>query len=187
MTRLIMTLGLLFTSIMSFCQQLEVSIIQGGEIISSTFDQYKLAKSPFTFQLNSEGMEGFLVGATLDKDVYLAALGIIDHEVSWFENTGMADEQFNPNQTLTLSNDVPSYWYFTSAQDHRFDPNAKGTAKSWTGNRTIDKIDILEADKLMSVTDLTQPIYVIFYQAEYDENYSLVDKEIVFKGEFTFL
>lgn len=187
MNKVILILGLLICSLSSFSQQLEVSIVQEGKKAPGKFDKYKLKKSPFTFQLKSHEIGGFLIGATTDYEVYQAALGNIDHEVAWFENTGMADVQFNPNKSLTLSNDAPSYWYFTSSKDHRFDPNAKGDAKNWTAERTVDKIEILETDTRLSIKDLTKPIYIIFYQAEYDADYFLVSKKIVFKGEFTFL
>lgn len=185
--KMVLILGLLFTSTIGFCQQLEVSIVQDGQKVSDKFGRYQLQRSPFTFQIKSNGVAGFLIGATGDEDVYQAALGNIDHEVAWFENTGMADEQFNSQKTLTLSNDAPSYWYFASSKDHRFDYNAKGNAKSWIANRTVDKIEILESNKLIAVRDLTQPIYIIFYQAEYDEDYFAVDRKVLFKGELVFL
>lgn len=187
MYKFILILGLLFTSVIVFGQNLGVRIIQEGKAIVPQGDKFILKNSSFTFQIKSKGIEGFLVGATRDKDVYESALGKADLEVAWFDNTGMADERFNENKILTISNDTPGYWYFTSIEDHRFDKNAEGNVKSWTANRTVEKLEFIEADQVISLANATEPFYVIFYLAEYDDHYMLINKKIVFSGEFIFL
>ncbi|MGJ1430790.1 hypothetical protein ACR79M_04395 [Sphingobacterium spiritivorum] len=167
----------------AYGQELNVNIIQENKKIVAEGDRYTLRKLPFTFQVEVSGTDAFLIGATTDDDVYRSAIGEADLEVEWFENTGMAEGRFNAEQSLFISNDAPSYWYFTAADDHRFDRNPKGTPDHWTASRTVAKIDLLALDKQVSLKDIETPLYLIFYTTTYDKDYNVVDRKILYKAE----
>ncbi|EFK56891.1 hypothetical protein U0038_09560 [Sphingobacterium spiritivorum] len=167
----------------AYGQQINVNITQENKKVAAEGDRYTLRKLPFTFQVEVSGTDAFLIGATTDDDVYRSAIGEADLEVEWFENSGMAEGRFNAEQSLFISNDAPSYWYFTAADDHRFDRDPKGTPDHWTANRTVAKIDLLALDKQVSLKDIQTPLYLVFYIATHDEDYNVVDKKILYKAE----
>ena len=177
-------IGFLYTSLALQAQELKVSIVQNQKEIPSEDNVYLLNKAPFSFQIQSEGIEGFLVGATLDEDMYRSALGDGDLEITWFENTGMAESSFNQKQHMFISNDAPSYWYFTSKKDHRFDKNTvTGTSVSWNAERTISMLELLESDEQIACKNMERPLYVIFYSNVYDEDYNIIEIIIHFDAE----
>ncbi|WP_270087310.1 hypothetical protein [Sphingobacterium sp. SYP-B4668] len=164
-------------------QQLTVSILQGQKKVAAEENRYQLQKSPFTFLITANQLEGFLIGATFDEDVYLSAIQKADLEVTWFENTGMADALFNPEQIMCISNDAPSYWYYSNPGDHRFDKDAKGTASQWIAKRSVAKLDVLESKEQVALQNINRPLYVVFYNPIYDNDYNLVDKTILFHAQ----
>lgn len=178
----IVALFLFSTSMSSKAQELKVRVFQDNKEVVAENDTYTLSKKTFAFQIESKGAEGFLVGATTDEDVYKSALGEADLEVAWFDNTGMAESLFNAEKRMFISNDAPSYWYFSSAKDHRMDPNPKGDATNWVGRRSIQGFDIIEEDRAISVKDLRKPLFLLFYAPTYDADYNLIDKKILFKA-----
>jgi len=181
--KMIIVLLFVGTSLFVQAQQLKVTVLQGQESVNAKGDRYQLQKAPFTLLIESKGIEGFLIGATLDDDVYRSAIGEADLEVAWYQNTGMAESLFNPDQAMSINNDAPSYWYYTNKDDHRFDRNAIGTSSKWIAKRTITKLDVIENEKQITLEDIDRPLYLIFYTQIYDEDYNVVDRTILFRGE----
>lgn len=167
-------------------EKIQIQIIQGGNIIQPNDDVYILDGKEFSFDVTSENMEGFLIGATLHSDLYKSALGDGDLEVAWFENTGVADDLFNPNKEIIVSDEVASYWFYTNSKEHRFDTNAKGTTHKWHATRTISTLNLLSEYEMMPISKFKKSLFVYFYQPIYDEEYNLKDKKKVFHAELRF-
>jgi len=179
---------ILFTAILSQAQEVnfQVDILQNQQSVPRVNDSYHLKKGTIDFLFKVQHLEGFLLGVTLDEDVYEAALGRNDLEVSWFENTGMAEAYFNESKKLFISNDAPSYWYFTDENDHRFNLGAQGTAEDWVGIRTIRLLDDLLGQKSISLDRFKGNLYIIMYTPIYDKDYRLKDKKILFHASLKF-
>ncbi|WP_448606988.1 hypothetical protein [Paenimyroides ceti] len=173
----------LYASLILHAQELKVKVMQNQKEITSEKNVYMLNKAPFSFQIQSIGIEGLLVGATLDEDLYRSALGEGDLEITWFENTGMAESSFNDKQRMFISNDAPSYWYYTSKKDHRFDKTPTGTSENWNAERTISVLELLESDEQIACKNMERPLYVIFYTNVYDEDYNITEIIIHFDAE----
>lgn len=183
-----LSLALLFCllSFMVFAQSLKVVIKQDGKVIEPVNDVYELKKSPFLFEITSSNLEGFLVGATTNKNIYAGALGVLNTEVPWFQNTGMAEELYNKDKEMFLMDSAPSYWYYTDAKDHRFDKNPKGNAKQWIATRTITRFYDIMADQPISLKDFDGSVFILMYQPVYNDEYDLADKKNLFQAALKF-
>ncbi|WP_276964245.1 hypothetical protein [Chryseobacterium sp.] len=186
MKKLSLTLLFCLLSFMAFSQSLKVVIKQDGKVIEPVNDVYELKKSPFLFEITSANLEGFLVGATTNKDIYAGALGILNTEIPWFQNTGMAEELYNKDKEMFLMDSAPSYWYYTDEKDHRFDKNPTGNAKQWTATRTITRFYDIMADQPINVKDFDGSVFMLMYQPVYNDEYDLVDKKNLFQAALKF-
>ncbi|WP_164112414.1 MULTISPECIES: hypothetical protein [Sphingobacterium] len=164
-------------------QSLDVKIIQDGKVVFPRDGLYVLTPKSFSFEIRSTGVEGFLVGVTTDEYIYKSALGKADQEVMWFEETGMAESLFNADKEVFVSDEAPSYWYFTSAEDHRFDLGTGGTTTSWQAFRTVNSFYDMATGGSVSVKKIKKPLYFFFYLPVYDEDYNLVDKKCLFNAQ----
>lgn len=173
-------------SFITFAQTLKVVIKQDGKVIEPVNDVYDLKKSPFIFEFSATHLEGFLVGATTNKDIFAGALGLFNTEVPWFQSTGMAEEMYNKDKEMFLMDSAPSYWYYTDAKDHRFDKNPKGTLKQWTATRTITRFYDIMVNQPVSLKNVEGRVYVFMYQPEYNEEYDLIGKKNLFQGTLRF-
>ncbi|MFP3507733.1 hypothetical protein, partial [Burkholderia sp. SIMBA_062] len=81
MKKISLTILLSLLSIMTFAQSLKVIIKQDGKVIEPVNNIYELKKSTFQFEFASTDLEGFLIGATQDKSIYTAAVGLYNPEV----------------------------------------------------------------------------------------------------------
>ncbi|MGC5745820.1 hypothetical protein [Chryseobacterium sp. NFX27] len=171
---------------LAFAQSLKVVIKQDGKVIEPVNDVYELKKSAFLFEITSADLEGFLVGATTDKNIYTAAVGPYNPEVPWFQSTGMAEELYNKDKELFLTDQAPSYWYYTDVKDHRFDKNPKGNLKQWTAARTITRFYDIMADQAVSLKDFEGNAYVLMYEPVYNDEYDLTGKKNLFQAVLSF-
>lgn len=186
MKKLSLTLLFCLISFITFAQSLKVVIKQDGKVIEPVNDVYELKKTPFLFEITSSNLEGFLVGATTNKDIYAGALGVLNTEVPWFQNTGMAEELYNKDKEMFLMDSAPSYWYYTDAKDHRFDKNPKGNAKQWTATRTITRFYDIMVDQPINIKDFDGSVFMLMYQPVYNDEYDLVDKKNLFQAALKF-
>lgn len=171
---------------MAFAQSLKVVIKQDGKVVQPVNDVYELKKSTFLFEITSTNLEGFLVGATTNKDIYAGALGQLNTEVPWFQNTGMAEELYNKDKEMFLMDSAPSYWYYTDAKDHRFDKNPKGNAKQWTATRTITRFYDIMVDQPIQLKDFDGRVFILMYQPEYNDEYDFIGKKNLFHAALKF-
>ncbi|WP_153395920.1 hypothetical protein [Chryseobacterium vaccae] len=186
MKKISLTLLFSLLSVITFAQSLKVVIKQDGKVIKPVNDVYDLKKSAFQFEITSTDLEGFLVGATTNKDIYAAALGVYSAEVPWFQNTGMAEELYNKDKEMFLMDQAPSYWYYTDAKDHRFDKNPKGSLKQWTGTRTITRFYDVLVDQPINLKDFDGRVYLLMYEPVYNDEYDLTGKKNLFQAALRF-
>jgi hypothetical protein len=188
MIKCLLLLYTVLVSTLTFAQDVKFSLVvnQGGKKVHSEDQVYLLERKPFVLQMAARNVEGFLVGATFDRDVYMSAIGEGDLEVSWFVETGMAEGLFNVEQSILISNDAPSYWYYDKKDDHRFDRDTKGIPTDWIAVRTIKQFVDLLNEKTVQVEDYKDSIFLFIYKPEYDDDYTMVSMDILFHGELKF-
>ncbi|MFZ4928530.1 hypothetical protein [Chryseobacterium sp. Mn2064] len=161
-------------------------IKQDGKVVEPVNNVYELKKSPFQFEITSTGLEGFLIGATTNKDIYTSASGLYNAEVPWFQNTGMAEELYNKDKEMFLMDQAPSYWYYTDAKDHRFDKTPKGNIKQWTATRTITRFYDIMTDQAVHLKDFNENAYILMYEPTYNDEYDLIGKKNLFQATLKF-
>lgn len=186
MKKINLTILFCLLNCLAFAQSLKVVIKQDGKVIEPVNDVYELKKSTFLFEITSANLEGFLVGATTNKDVYTPAVGLYNPEVPWFQNTGMAEELYNKDKELFLMDQAPSYWYYTDAKDHRFDKNPKGNLKQWTATRTITRFYDIMMDQPINLKDFEGNAYILMYEPVYNDEYDLIGKKNLFHAALRF-
>ncbi len=164
-------------------QSVSIKAKQDYKLVASVNHSLTLRKSPFKLMFHVKGLESFCIAFTSDEDVYRSAIGEADMEVMWFENTGMAEGLFNEDKTIMLSNEAPSYWFYSSLQEHRFDKHPQGTRKEWTAERSIENFYDADQDENYSVKQIKRSIYYVVYVPQYDEDYNQIDKKIYTYGE----
>lgn len=172
--------------LMASAQSLQVAIKQDGKPIQAVNGIYQLKKAPFVFEIKASNLEGFLIGATTDEQVYRSAVGPFNPEVSWFQNTGLAEEEYNISKELYLMDLAPSYWYYTDAKDHRFDKNPVGDLDNWAAKRSINSFFDVMINQSIDIKDFDGNVYLLMYAPEYDEYYDLIDKQNLFNATLQF-
>lgn len=186
MKKISLTFLFCLLSLITFAQSLKVVIKQDGKVIEPVNDVYDLKKSPFILEFTANNLEGFLVGATTNKDIYAGALGVFNTDVPWFQSTGMAEELYNKDKELFLMDSAPSYWYYTSVKDHRFDKNPKGTLKQWTATRTITRFYDIMVDQPVNLKDFDGRVYLFMYEPVYNAEYDVTGKKNLFQAALRF-
>ena len=85
----------------------------------------------------------------------------------------MAEGLFNTDQSTVISDEAPSYWYFYSIDDHRFDNQPQGTQNEWVAERTINEFYISEFSENFIIADMIRPVYMVIY----DKAYNVLEKK----------
>ncbi|UVD79337.1 hypothetical protein NWE55_14565 [Myroides albus] len=179
---------LFFVQISSWAQEenLQVEVIQKGKVIPMDNGIINLKSDAFAFEITSNNIEGFLIGATYDRGLYRSAIGEADLEVPWFNSFAIADENHNPNKELIISDEVPTYWFYKNAIEHRFDSAPKGNAEEWVGQRTIEVLNNLSSYETVPLSKFKDTVYVYFYSPVYDEQYNLTEAIILYHAALKF-
>lgn len=167
----------MFVAFAAAAQEPNVGVVflQDGKEIKPDGDRIALKREPFEIRIKAVIDEGVLVGVTFDDAIYYSATGRSDAEaVGWFENTGMADALFNPSESVMLSDEAPNYWFYSTVDEHRFDSAPKIVGDYFIGTRTIANIAALDPYRLVSLDQLDDDLFLVFYQVDYDNDDALV-------------
>lgn len=178
-------LSLFFLSYLSLQAQefVNIKIKQDYQTMAAKDGVFKIQRKPFKLVFHVRNTDGFCIGFTQDEDIYRSAIGEADMEVMWFENTGMAEGRFNEDLTTMISDEAPSYWYFTAIDDHRFDKNPYGTQQEWLAERTVNAFYLTEFSESFKMEEMVRPVYVVVYEPVYDEDYNLIDKKVLYHAK----
>lgn len=175
-------------SIITFAQSLKVVIRQDGKIVERKENIYQLKKAPFQFEFEATNLEGFSLGVTTDGGLYEEAVDFSNKELSWFENTGMAEELYNKEKELLVMDHSPSYWYYIDKNDHRFDRDPKGAPNKWIASRTIKQLyDVMAAEAVdFKNIEGNASIFLLMYIPVYNDDYKVISKKNLFDAELMF-
>lgn len=135
-------------------------------------DRVLLEKRDFQIQVEGEVGQGVLVGTTFDDAIYYGAIGVSDNEsIDWFANTGMAEELYNNSKSIIVNDEAPSYWFYSSKDEHRFDEAPVVIKNIFIGTRSIANIAALDPYRLVPLDQLDDDLFIVFYQVEYGERF----------------
>jgi hypothetical protein len=143
-----------------------VTIEQDGKPVKINNKIVVLKPSAFDIVINIPAPMSLLLNASFDTKTYKPATENkhLD-ELFGFKETGMAEGRFNSDKEMYVLDEAPSYWYYDSDKDHRFN------AVEHVGNRIICKRTVENLYNPVTevgtkVTDNNKPLYLVFLTAK---------------------
>jgi len=135
--------------------------------------EISLKKAPFSIFVYLNIPDGILVNASLHDDSYNAMInGVPENDIEGFKKSSLPDEISNSNNMLLVSNQSPSYWYYTNEYDNVFNHTERITKKIVLCERKIDKIKNIDTDELLNIKDITfKKIYLCFLKNDWSNDF----------------
>jgi hypothetical protein len=148
-------------------EHFDVRFAQNDQWLDITDDAVTLERAPFVIVLLLREPGGVLVNVSANPATFRPAqTGAALEALRGFSETGMAEWLFNKERELFVVDEAPSYWYFTSADDHRFDaPCDQG--KILVCRRTVERFSSRGGEPV-AIEDAPDELYFVFVQARWE-------------------
>lgn len=161
----------------------EISIIQDGVTINPGFlGDVVLNKSPFKISVKLTKLEGVYLYAAFNDSIYKIGNSDPIPGFDGLPSLVMAENAFNPDQEMIISNDGWAYWYYDPGDEsYRFDKDIYKEGDIVTGTKTIRQFYDLVSGKEIPVKDVTSPLYLFFFSAAQDKSHNLTKELQRFK------
>lgn len=144
-----------------------LAIEQAGRRVPIRDGQAVLAKEPFTLIFAFRQLDGVLVNASLDERGFQdAAAGKPFSQLAGFSGRQIREEQFNPDQLLTLSAADYHYWSCLGPHNHKFDAVASRNG-AVVCRRTVARFADGQADPQNIAKLPGEALYLVIVRAEW--------------------
>lgn len=153
---------------------IDVYLEQDGRIINIINDTAEISKKQFRFVFNFRQPDSVLLNASFDPGSYESArIGSPLKQIPGFQNTGIAEELFNAEYFMFISDNSPNYWYYSDDSDSRFDSVTKDE-NGYTCRRTVSSLIDLEgkAEKQDIVKIKQDTIYIVIVMIEWNADFT---------------
>lgn len=153
---------------------IDLYIEQDGRIINIIDDTVMIARKQFRFNFRFAQPDGVLVNASLNPGSFDSAAGGAPLDlIPGFINTGIAEELFNAEYFMFISEDSPNYWYYSDESDSRFDYTAKDE-RGYTCRRTVSSfIDLDGKTEKQDISKIRQDtIYIVIVMIEWNDDFT---------------
>lgn len=153
---------------------IDLYIEQDGRIINIIDDAAMITRKEFRFVFNFSQPDSVLLNASFNPDSFDSARsGIPLAEISGFINNGIAEELFNSEHTMFISDDSPNYWYYSDDSDSRFDSTVKDE-NGYTCRRTVSSfIDLDGRSEIQDISRMQhEVIYIVVTMIEWNDDFS---------------
>lgn len=153
---------------------IDLYLEQDGRIINIIDDTAMVSKKQFRFLFRFSQPDSILVNVSFTPESYDSAQnGAPLDSIPGFINTGIAEELFNPEYLMFISDDSPNYWYYSDDTDSRFDSVTKDDA-GYTCRRTISSfIDLDGKAEKKEISKIQQDtIYVVVAMIEWNADFT---------------
>jgi hypothetical protein len=153
---------------------IDLKVIQNGETAEIQDNTVQLRRAPFSFLFNFSQPDGFLIHASTDNTTYTKAeAGFPLSELPGFSNTSISEELFNSKSQMYLSEDSPSYWYYTDETDHRFN-SVTESPEGYRCIREISSIIDISTGKniLLNGREKSDTVYIVIIRADWNRDYT---------------
>jgi hypothetical protein len=157
-------------------EHFDITIIQDSIVYTPDLNHVvKLQKKIFKVQVALQNIEGIYLYAAFKDSIY----SINDKEtVPGFKDVppmSMAEESFNPDQELIISDDGWAYWFYNEKEDwHRFDKDITIAGKTITGTKSVKQFYLTATEKSLPVAEVVEPLYLFFFSAKENKKHELV-------------
>ena len=143
-------------------QTFSVYFEQDGNKIDIINNEVKLKRALFSIILVFPQPMGLLINGSFNDSTYHFALKNLPmDQLPGFRETGMAEDNFNPKKEILIANNAPSYWYYDSKKENRFDNVTEENSKLIC-EREIKTLDNVDTKKNSKVSDCKNPLYLVF-------------------------
>ncbi|MCP4133953.1 MAG: hypothetical protein GY754_23485 [bacterium] len=161
----------------------KVSIEQDGLTKDIENNEVELLKKPFSIVIHFPEPDSVFVNASFEPGSFMAAFeGKKVEEVVGFEGKGMAEELFNKEETLMLSNSSPNFWQYASANEHRFSDVITKEGVYICKRNVSHIINVDNDNEKITVSNLKgNALYLVIMKMEWNEDYT---QKIEKKREF---
>lgn len=145
---------------------------QEGEKIEIADHQVFLKKKPFVIEIEMSKKMGIFLHASFKAKTYKMAIKN-EHigKLQVFNEKGMIEEKHNPNKTLLINDDAPSYWFYSSEDNNRFDRTVKDEYSHQVNCfRTVKTMIDQNSNEIIEVEEAFEPVYMVFMATEVGNN-----------------
>jgi hypothetical protein len=151
----------------------KIAFEQNGEYYSPIDNNISLKKAPFSILVYLNIPDGVLVNASLYDDSYNEMVkGLTEKELQGFKKNNLPDEILNSANTLLLSKQSPSYWYYTNDQDNVFNFMERISKNIILCERKINKIKDTDTNQLFNIEDINfKQVYLCFLKNDWSPDF----------------
>jgi hypothetical protein len=155
-------------------EKFRVSFFQDGNLLNTIRDNtIPVDNRSFDIVIEFPEPMGIEIVASFEDSTYMGVVsGKSVNELKGFRNTGMAEGVFNESRDILISDDAPSYWYYTSPDEHRFNEVEITEEGYYRCTRTIDSLYLVDSHTSISVNEVHQPLFLVFMYTGWIENYT---------------
>jgi len=154
--------------------EINITIIQNSEIIEPQNNTYRLRRAPFSIRLTFKQPDGLLIHTSLNDRTYIKAESAYPlNELPGFMNTSIAEELFNMESLIHVSESAPAYWYYTDETDHRFN-TVVPVESGYLCIREISTIVDLDSGKeAITLSRMTgDTLYIVIMKTDWNKDYT---------------
>ena len=139
----------------------KIYIRQHGALIDLQ-EKILLKKEPFELVFDfHEDASAVLLNASFKPESYARAKkDAVAADLRGFGNTAMAECLNNQELEMLISDDSPSYWYYDSEEDNRFDKVERSNNRL-VCTRTINRFFDVRSERKISITGNNKPLYLV--------------------------
>lgn len=153
---------------------IDLYIEQDGRIINIIDDSVTINRKQFRFNFRFSQPDSVLLNASFNPGSFDSAAGGTPlDQIPGFINTGIAEELFNAEYFMFISDDSPNYWYYSDDSDSRFDYTLKDE-RGYTCRRTVSSfIDLDGKAEKQEISKIRQDtIYIVVVMIEWNEDFT---------------
>ena len=153
---------------------IDLYLEQDGRIINIIDDTAMINRKQFRFVFSFSQPDSVLLNASFNPGSYeLAGSGAPLIQIPGFINTGIAEELFNAESFMFISDDSPNYWYYSDDLDSRFDSVTKDE-RGYKCRRTVASfIDLGGKVEKQEISKIKQDtIYIVIAMIEWNDDFT---------------
>jgi hypothetical protein len=153
---------------------IDVTVEQGGNTISIIDDTAEIRRTGFSLRFRFARQDSILINASFQAETFNNAKdGLPLQELAGFRSTGIAEELFNKDSVIYVSNDSPNFWYYTDDSDHRFN-NVLKNENGYLCTREINGVIDLDgsSEKIDLIKIRQKEIFLVIIKSEWNEDYT---------------
>jgi hypothetical protein len=154
----------------------KIAFEQNGEYHFPIDNKVSLKNAPFSILVYLNIPDGILVNASLHDDSYEAMItGLPEKDIQGFKKNNLPDEISNSNNTLLISKQSPSYWYYINEQDNVFNQIEKISKNIILCERKIDKVKNMDSNQTLSTLNIEdinfKQVYLCFLKSDWSNDF----------------